>query len=109
VRYGDGSANDYRFDGNGESATFEYTPITPEQSSTGFYSGGDPRAGALDRECVRELWRQIEAMAADVGKHIEHREKTSGELWIDDGQERREFIVHRCDELEAFDRFVRGL
>ena len=109
IRYGDGSANDYCFDGTGETATFVYDPVTPERSSTGFYSGGAPRSGDVESARVRELWRRVEAMATDTAKHIAEREKTSGLFWIDDGSSKRSFIIHRCDELDAFDTFVRGL
>src|SRR5262245_39969007 len=44
VTYHDGAGNGFQFwqDAEGGEVRFDYSPVRPEQSSTGFYSGGEP-------------------------------------------------------------------
>jgi hypothetical protein len=42
-QYADGSANVYRI----KPDSLEYIPVKPEESSTGMYSGGEPKKVAL--------------------------------------------------------------
>jgi len=106
IRYGDGSANAYRFEADGR---FEYTPVTPERSSTGMYSGGDPRSGTLDEAQRADLWNRVQALAANSALHVEDRAKGTGAFHIADASGTRSFIVKRGPELAAWDDFVQHL
>lgn len=74
----DGSANVYYCEHvAGSAPRFEYRPVTPEHSSTGTYSGGDPRAGSLTPAQVEALWREVALAVADPATHMTDREKGS--------------------------------
>jgi len=109
LAYNDGSANGYRFDAAGDGATYRYKPVRPEESSTGMYSGGDPREGALDATTVATLWQHVRALEQATQHHVEARAKGTGQFWIDDERGERGFIYAMSDELSAFDAFLRAL
>ena len=108
IAYADGSANAYHFQSDGDGATFEYVPVSKEQSSTGMYSGGPPRKGRLDAQTVARLWQQVEALEGNTALHQKDRNKGTGQFSIDAGG-KRDLIVAMGDEIKAFDAFVRGL
>lgn len=105
ITYSDGSANGYVFTADGDGATFAYSPVRPEHSSTGMYSGGEPRSGRLDAALAKTLFDQIRALEANTTLHVEDRAKGTGQFRVDE----RSFIIARGPELLAFDAFVRGL
>ncbi len=109
IDYADGSANTYRFRADGEVAHFEYIPITPEQSSTGLYSGGDPRSGVLDAITLAALWQHVRELEANAAVHVEDRGKGTGAFRVVEGSATRSFIVARGPALAAFHSFVSGL
>lgn len=106
ILYSDGSANAYRFEGDGR---FDYDPVTPERSSTGMYSGGDPRSRRLDAEQLASLWQRVQALAEASALHVEDRAKGTGSFHLVDHTGTRSFIIKRGAELEAFDDFVQAL
>lgn len=103
--YADGSANVYRFDAQDDGVDFAYDPVTPERSSTGFYSGGDPRAArfALDDPRIAELWRSVRALEADTSSHADARCKGDGAVTLVTPEGSHDFLVVRAAtrELEA--------
>lgn len=109
IDYADGAANTYRFRVDGEVARFEYIPITPAQSSTGMYSGGDPRSGTLDAAALAALWIHVRALAANTAVHVEDRGKGTGAFRVVEGSTTRDFIIARGPALAAFDSFVAAL
>ncbi|HEY5928197.1 MAG TPA: hypothetical protein VIV11_41200 [Kofleriaceae bacterium] len=109
LQYADGSANAYSINGDGDAATFEYDPVTPERSSTGMYSGGDPRKGPLDAARVVELWTQVRALEANAGLHTTERAKGTGAFSIMEAGATRSFIIERGPELLAFDALLAAL
>ncbi len=54
---------------------FEYTPMTPERSSSGLYSGGAPRRGVLVPPQVAELWAHVRTLIEQTASHVELRTK----------------------------------
>ena len=109
LAYSDGSANAYRFVSDGDSVVFEYDPITPKTSSTGTYSGGDPRSGTLDAQTVESLWSHVRALESDAALHVEDRNKGTGSFSIPDATGTRSFIIERGPALAIFDAFVKSL
>jgi len=109
IAYSDGSANAYQLASDGEAATFEYRPVTPERSSTGMYSGGEPRTGRLDAVQVAELWRQVRDLEANAQLRATDRMKGTGAFWLTDAAGTRDFIILRGPALLAFDELVQGL
>lgn len=93
----DGSANFYRFEcaEPGGPVRFEYKPVTPETSSTGFYSGGPPRSETLDQRDARlsELWRLLKELEADTAQHTPERAKGTGAITWATPSGKHEFIL----------------
>jgi len=109
VFYHDGSGNGFRFwkDAEGEGARFEYTPIRPENSSTGFYSGGEPKSGRLDDRRARELWRWVRRLEAETSLHTDSRMKGTGAFSLTESAGgTREFIIKGSALLSKFNKFL---
>lgn len=98
----DGSGNGYRFwqEAGGE-ACFDYTPVTPEHSSSGFYSGGEPQAGTLSGADADALWEQAERLAGDTARHEPRRVMGSGSFRLVTPAGERRFLVRR-DAARSF-------
>ena len=111
VRYHDGSGNTFQFEPTetGERARFSYSPVTPERSSSGLYSGGDPASGTLDVERVRGLWKRLLQLEAETALHVEERGKGTGLFRIVTSVRERSFIVVRGDLLRELDEFLADL
>jgi hypothetical protein len=111
VSYHDGSGNAFQFEptSTGDSARFSYSPVTPEQSSSGMYSGGEPASGTLDAERVRGLWKRLHQLEAETTLHAEERGKGTGSFRIVTSRRERSFIVLRGDLLRELDEFLAGL
>jgi hypothetical protein len=111
VTYADGAANVYIFaqdSADGEMA-FEYVPVTPEQSSTGRYSGGAPvttRVPAGDPR-IDELWSRIEELEADPALRAPARNKGTGAFYVKTPAGKREFIIEMGPAVTDFDVFVK--
>jgi hypothetical protein len=113
ITYADGSANAYGWwqDQDGAPVHFIYDPVTPETSSTGMYSGGDPRKEELSAGDPRiaELWSKARALQRDTTQHSQSRDKGTGafSLVTPSGEER--FIVQMGESLASLspllDRF----
>ena len=109
IRYADGAANAYSIDSDGDGAQLVYRPIRPEESSTGTYSGGEPRSGHIDAATVAELWRRVEALGANTALHQPDRNKGTGMFGLKDPGGERSFIVEMGADIRAFDEFLRTL
>lgn len=109
IAYSDGAANQYTFSqaSPGGDVAFDYAPVTPETSSTGSYSGGEPHKAQLrsDDARVAELWQRVERAEKDTASHAESRDKGTGAFTIATPAGRRSFIVEMGpahDELHGF-------
>jgi hypothetical protein len=109
VIYHDGSGNGFRFwkDAGGEGARFEYTPIRPDNSSTGIYSGGEPKSGRLDDRRARELWWWVRRLEADASLYTDSRMKGTGAFRLmESAGGTREFIIKGSALLIKFNKFL---
>ena len=110
VSYADGAANLYTFSQSapGAAVAFEYVPVTPERSSTGRYSGGEPAAGSVPAGDPRidELWRRIAAFEADPTLHTDARAKGTGAFRMTTPTGDRQLIIDAGPALADFDAFV---
>lgn len=96
----DGSANFHRFTRSAAGRVrYVYVPVTPEQSSSGLYSGGAPREEDLAANDPRlvELWALVRTLEADTAQHTAERAKGTGAISWD----QREFIVKRGAALDG--------
>lgn len=108
--YMDGSANTYRFrqDAIDQPASFAYVPVTPEGSSSGTYSGGEPISGNLTGPEASQLWglvRQLEAATAD---HVTDRAMGTGSFSYKAPAGNGAFLVKQ-EALGPWNVFTRSL
>jgi len=111
LSYSDGSANQYRFEKKTkyESISFVYHPIRPEESSTGLYSGGEPRKGHLTAKQARELLKKLKRLESDPSLRVQERGKGTGAFTIGTPEGTRSFILGARPELLKFDDFLKKL
>jgi hypothetical protein len=87
--YADGSGNVYMLNGN----VLTYDPVTPAESSTGTYSGGEPKMVTLTSEQVHAVIHVLERGMGKTIDQIANREKGTGEITIRYGKEQRRCIL----------------
>jgi hypothetical protein len=110
ISYSDGSGNTYEVASDVGGATFSYDPMTPAESSSGTYSGGEPRSGRLDAATIEQLWTRVRALEAEAAREATERAMTTGAFSVSEGGlAERSFVVQPSAALAAFDRFVSGL
>lgn len=98
--YADGSANVYKLTGT----TLEYDPIRPEESSTGTYSGGNPKTVTLTNAQADSLRVLMDKGFANTSVQIPDRVKGSGLIRIGDGKDRKQCIlVQGCAEIKTIE------
>ena len=109
--YADGSGNSFKFwrAADSEVVHFETTPVTPELSSSGVYSGGEARSGELTAVGVADLWKQVTTLEANTEVRAEKREMGTGQFKVTTAVGERAFLVRRGVAVTAFDTFVAGL
>ena len=105
--YHDGSGNGYRFEqeANGD-ARFAYTPVRPQTSSSGVYSGGEPKEGRLGDGEVEALWTWVLKLEEDTSVHAESRMMGSGTFSLTTPDGNRTFIIKNGSQLRAFNTFL---
>ncbi len=108
LTYHDGNNNRYRFwqAETDDAVQFRYTPITPERSSSGVYSGGAPQSGTLTNEQVDKLWRWILRLETEVAQHATKRTKGSGALRTEVADHEKTWLVKNSSLLAAFNTFL---
>ena len=106
IIYYDGNNNAYRFWKASEEVLFEYTPVTPESSSSGVYSGGEPQQGILDTKQAAALWQWVEQLMSDTSTHSQKRMKGTGSINLSTDEGTRKVILKNGARLRAFDEFM---
>ena len=71
--YIDGNNNTYEI-----GDRLDYVPITPAQSSSGMYSGGEPKSVALDADRRAQIVELLEQIVADRAYLLPARPKGCG-------------------------------
>ncbi|MDL1871529.1 hypothetical protein FBR05_04925 [Deltaproteobacteria bacterium PRO3] len=109
--YGDGSANQYHFEQRSKDAavSFRYVPVRPEESSTGMYSGGEPRQGRLTARQARELKQRLAELESDAELRVEERGKGTGAFTVQTPEGTRSFLIRMGPEIRRFDEFLKKL
>lgn len=98
----DGAANLYRFTRAADGGVaFDYVPVTPEQSSSGTYSGGPPRSEQLAGDDPRlvELWAVVQKLEADEARHVPDRAMGTGAIGWQGALGAHDFILPMGAEL----------
>lgn len=92
--YADDSANRYVITPN----QIEYIPVKPEESSTGMYSGGEPKKVSITKEQFEEISIVFERAFQTTTSHIENRMKSSGLVEKNVGNDRTSCILRPKSE-----------
>jgi hypothetical protein len=104
--YADGSANQYII----TPSTLEYDPVTPEESSTGTYSGGDPKTVSISPEQFDSIRHLLDKAISNTAVHIEDRIKTSGAIAAVKGNVRTQVILAPdCAEKKAIENLLKKI
>lgn len=104
--YADGSANLYIL----TPTTLEYDPVTPEESSTGMYSGGEPKTVTITGEQFASIKALLESAIKNPSVHIKDRTKTSGAISVKQGTNEKKFIIAPgCAEQIAIETLVKSV
>jgi len=100
LTWADGSGNRTRLwqDSPGAPVRWTYIPITPAESSSGLYSGGEPAEGVVDAEPLAALLAELLRLEADPDGRAPSRMKGTGLFVLEENGAERAFIV-RGDSL----------
>lgn len=101
--YADGSANLYLL----TETSLEYLPVKPEESSTGRYSGGDPKTVAVTPAEFNELKDLFDKALENTSIHIPDRMKTSGMISMIGSTKKQCIIKPGCAEMIAIEEALK--
>lgn len=87
--YSDGAGNTYWIQG----ATLTYDPVTPLESSSGEYSGGEPATIELTQDEHAAIVSLFDVAIGDTSNHIENRVMMSGVIDVRKGKKTTSFIL----------------
>ncbi len=106
LEYSDGNGNHYKI----TPTRIVYTPITPEMSSSGTYSGGEPADKTISKSDFEKVYNEFELIFKEKTLHIEYRIKTSGRLVINKGQaDEKKVIIKSSKEQEELEILLKSL
>ncbi len=111
LRYHDGSNNGYLIQQEKADGliTFRYEPVQPAESSSGTYSGGEPRQVALSHAQAGSLWSRALALSRNTDLHAEARRMGSGLFGLEFAGETLRFILPSRSELSDWERVLATL
>lgn len=103
--YADGNGNRYVL----SRSSMHYYPVNPKESSTGTYSGGEPKSVALTPKQYRQLQELIEKAIQNSTIHLPARTKMSGLITAyTDGNKKQYIIDATRAETKAIEDLLRG-
>ncbi|MCB9232208.1 MAG: hypothetical protein H6581_11120 [Bacteroidia bacterium] len=107
--YADGNGNSYTLK-NTPGFTFEYRSVTPKNSSSGVYSGGEPVYKTISESEFEKVRGLIAILLDDESIRIEKRLLGSGFLKIEaNGQVKMQFIDGKAPGLSELDSVVKQM
>ncbi len=111
LNFADGSGNRYTItsDAADANAHLVYEPITPEQSSSGTYSGGSPVDRQISAKNTSELWRRVAALQNDSSQHSETRSMGTGTFRTQNAEGEARFLIRMGATLSDFTAFLTSL
>lgn len=105
-RYDDGNANAYIMTAD----SLEYVPVKPEESSTGFYSGGEAKKIAITPEESASIRALLESARLNSTIHIPARIKASGVITLfSESKKASVIITPGCLELVKIETALKKL
>jgi hypothetical protein len=105
-RYSDSSANTWKI----SSDSVEYIPMTPEMSSSGMYSGGDPVKKQISKADYNKVKSEINNILMNMSIQIKDRTKLSGLIIImEDGKKDVSLLIDISPEKENLEKMLKKL
>jgi hypothetical protein len=104
--YSDDSANRYVI----TETMVEYIPVKPEESSTGMYSGGEPKLVSITKEQFESMTKLFETAFENTSAHMTDRPKMSGLITSMTGKELRQAILKpNSKEKKAIEETLKAI
>ena len=103
--YADGSANLYVLN----ETELRYLPVTAEESSTGMYSGGEPKTVAITSAEFDDLRKLFDEALERTSIHIPDRMKTSGMISVIGATKKQCILMPNCAEMKTIEATLKGL
>lgn len=94
--YYDGSGNEYKI----ENQTIYYQPITPKESSSGYYSGGKPFQKKLSNQEYNEIKELLEKSFQKLEEQADARAMLTGLVIIQNANEKKSCILMPNSEIK---------
>lgn len=106
--YSDGNNNTYKV--TSEKKMF-YEPMTPEMSSSGIYSGGNPMEISLDTEDFNNITEHFNSLLKNKSIHINKRLMGSGMIKLVYSGNKTEIVNldGNAKEIEDFEKMLNEL
>ncbi len=106
INYADKFGNSYRI----VDAQLTYSPISELQSSSGTYSGGEPKKLELTEEQMAELELLFKKAIKNERIHVTQRKMGSSRMSIsNEGKVETYIIRYNCAEQKAIESFLISL
>ena len=74
--YSDGNSNSYTLD----EKKLVYTPVNPEESSSGTYSGGKAKKAGITKETFKNISRLLDKAMSEKEQHQQNREMGTAQI-----------------------------
>jgi len=104
--YADGNANLYLL----SETELRFVPVKPEESSTGLYSGGEPRNVTVTKAQFQELKVLFDNALDNSASHIKDRMKTSGLISMIGSSSKEQCIIKPgCAEMIEIEKTLKRM
>jgi hypothetical protein len=104
--YADGNANLYLM----TQTSLRYVPVTPQESSSGTYSGGNPITVAITQAQYNELKTIFDKAIDNKNIHIEKRQMLSGMITLMGDFENGQCILKPgCAEMATIEQKLKAI
>jgi hypothetical protein len=102
--YADGNGNRYVI----RKAALQYIPVTPAESSSGTYSGGDPAEVSLSSDQFKTLQVLLEDAISQKRIHIEKRVMLSGKIVRTSSSENKAVLIAAgAPEMKKIEEYLK--
>lgn len=104
--YADGNANIYLL----SETELRFVPVKPAESSTGLYSGGEPRNVTVTKAQFQELKELFDSALDNSASHIKDRMKTSGLISMIGSSSKEQCIIKPgCAEMIEIEKTLKRM
>lgn len=99
--YADGSGNRYVLTAD----SLEYIPVKPHESSTGIYSGGEPKKVSINPKTYNLIKQTLDAALSNKTIHTDQRAKKTGLITVK--SKKQQAIISSGPEVDFIDSLLK--